>query len=157
MRGVAWLVLLAACGRLGFAPQAGDATDGVVPDAGPCAADPALIACYPFEGTTNDATGQHDPIASGAISYVPGKHGQAIHLAPVATLLVAESPALDPTSLTIETWVLLDALPAMRMGLVDNNNEWGFFVLPSGGLHCATRTPGASIVDGGTNRANGST
>jgi len=64
---------------------------------------------------------------------------QAAQLSQQSTLHVAETPALDLATLTIEMWIRPDALPPQSTvaGLVDNYGLYSMQLTPDGRLRCA--------------------
>ena len=43
--------------------------------------------------------------ASGGVTYVPGKVGQAFNFDGTGAVTIADSPSLNPTTVTIEGWI----------------------------------------------------
>lgn len=130
--------------ELGAGPDArADAVDGdATPADGPrlpsCPGNGALIACYPFDGDSTDASpNQLDAIAS-AVTFAAGPSGQAIDLRPTSRVEVADDDALDSDDLTLQAWVYLRALPANRAMIVDNQLQYGLWISATGALVCST-------------------
>lgn len=94
------------------------------------AADPTLVACWQFEGTLDDASGEGNTGTSATATYATGKLGMGVVLQATTLISVADSLSLSPTRLTIEGWIRPTQLPAgtARMGILDNNNQYGFFL-----------------------------
>jgi len=149
--------VLLAVGACQFVPGAlrGDAAgedSTVAPYCDPN--DPALIACYQFEGNALDASNHDLDAATMNVSYVTGKVGMAMQVGATSAADVAENSALDPANITIEAWIKVPALPSAgsRMGILDNNGQYGFFLLEAGNLRCAgsntlDQTSGSITVD----------
>lgn len=160
---LALLVALGACTfrthpetvpRDGAADDAIDATqvaadarpiDAAVPFCDP--SDATLIACYQFDGTTDDASGHALNASSGGVTYVTGERGMAAHADTGTQMNVAESALLDPQAITIEAWIRAPLPGAGRAGIVDNQNEWGFFLQPGGALQGIGLTSLANVPD----------
>jgi hypothetical protein len=66
-----------------------------------------LVACYPFEGNANDASGNgNNGTKYGDVVYVPGKIGQAAKFDGLGDYIdIANSVALNPAQLTISAWI----------------------------------------------------
>lgn len=155
--GLALAIFMASACRFDFDYAVGNtdaaASNGASPDAeappsspaGPDAApgsfcDPAnpdLIGCYTFEGTTADGSGSgHDLDASA--SYVPGQVGLALGAGSNAA--APESQGMSVTAYTVELWVRPDSTPApggQRMGLFDNDDEYGMFLYENNQIRCS--------------------
>jgi hypothetical protein len=78
------------------------------------------------------------------ITYIAGHTGNAMSFGATSTAQVAENSALDTPELTIEAWIRPTSLPTIdgqRMGVVDNESQYGLFVYAGGILTCiATNT-----------------
>jgi hypothetical protein len=114
--------------------------------------DPDLVACYEFEDTTDDASGHNLDATSSNIAYVTGKQGKAMSFGATSSAEVADSTLLDVSGLTIEAWIKPTQLPTtgMRMGIVDMNGQWGFFLEDTGEVRCIANV----AAQGGTITAN---
>jgi len=98
--------------------------------------DATLIGCWEFENNVNDASGHNNNGVATSVTYAAGKTGQAAVLASGSHIAVADSVSLTPTQITIEGWIHPDALPASgRMGVLDGDGKYGFFMYP-GQLEC---------------------
>jgi hypothetical protein len=130
-------------------PTGSDAADAV-PDAAAargCPRSTDLVACYRFEvaeaaAQPFDDSGFANHGTSSGVSYVAGAGGRgaAMQFAPGASALIPDSASLDVTAgVTMEGWLLVDALPAIggRAGLLDNNGQYGLFLAPDGQVRCA--------------------
>jgi hypothetical protein len=154
----AWILALAAPAACRFEPGVVARGDAIVahdvsdaaPDAPPtpafCEPSPTLVACYEFEGTADDASGNDLHATTQNVTFVPGKVGMAMQFGASSAADVAESPLLDVGAITIEAWIQPTQLPTTgsRMGVVDNNGQWGVFVHEAGRLQCSM-IGGASI------------
>ena len=132
------------------AVDAVDAIDAAVDAAAPPFCDPSdttLIACYEFEGTTNDASGHNLNASSTGVTYVTGKRGMAAHADAGTGMNVAEDALLDPPAITIEAWIRAPIPASGRAGIVDNQGQWGFFLQPGGALQGINLTSTASVPD----------
>ena len=57
--------------------------------------------------------------------------------------LVQEDASQDFTeALTLETWLRLDAFPAVRAGVFDNPSQYGLFLMANGAVLCCTSSSG---------------
>jgi len=104
-----------------------------------------LVACWDFDGNLKDTSPNHlDASDPGVVSFQPGKFDQAVDVNGT-DVVVAEDTRLDLPAVTIEAWINPKQLPASgaRMGIVDNNGQYGLFLLASG-VRCAS---GATLVD----------
>jgi hypothetical protein len=112
----------------------------------PCPADKDLVACWRFETgqaltEPHDDTGNHNDGTSSNVTFIPSLtgHGLAMSFSPTASATVPDSKSLDPAkALTIEMWLYVRTLPpvAGRAGLLDDNNQYGFFLAPDGSVRC---------------------
>jgi hypothetical protein len=152
MRRALWALAITGCsfhhGALG--PTDDGATDGAIADVAGDAmidariapfcdpTDATLVACYEFENTTNDASGNNLNAVSSNIAYVAGKKGKAMSFGATSAAEVADSTKLDVSALTIEAWIKPTNLPTAgtRMGIVDMNGQWGFFIQDTGEIRC---------------------
>jgi len=99
-------------------------------------ADTTLAGCWEFEGNTNDGTGHGMSATNTGATYVTGRTGMAVHIDANTALDVTENVAMDVTSLTIEAWIHA-AIPASgRSGILDNNNQYGFFIYAGPFFRC---------------------
>ncbi|HTJ46332.1 MAG TPA: LamG domain-containing protein [Kofleriaceae bacterium] len=119
--------------------------DAAVTTAKPCPKDDALVACYRFETGDvskephDDSKYKNDGLAS-AVTFTAGptSHGLAMSFGPTSTTSIPDSASLDVSQITIELWLYVNNLPPQggRAGLVDNNNQYGLFLAPDGGVRC---------------------
>ncbi len=109
-----------------------------------CAA-PGVIACYEFEdGATStvahDGTPHHDDLTlTNAVVSAPGYSGSALQTNNTSLAHCAHSTTFDVAQLTIEMWIKPSALPSggARMGLLDEDGQWGLFIYSPGVLTCS--------------------
>lgn len=141
--GGVWLLLLGACG---FRSPAGS-IDAALPDAPPAdaaarycdPADPHLVACYEFEGNTDDGSPHGLNAAPLNVSFVPGQVGMAMQFGATSAASVSDSPMFDIAMLTIEAWVRPSQIPSSgRAGIIDVDHQYGFFLYPGSKLGCST-------------------
>ena len=101
--------------------------------------DPALIACFDFEGVIADGSSHAQPVeVSGPTAYVAGIHGQALGVEELTRLHVPSGPAWTYGSLTVELRFRPAALPAAgaRAGLLDKEGAFGVFLHSDGSVSC---------------------
>lgn len=140
----AWgLLVLAACGRIGFAAlpdgtasdSAGDSpggSDAGSGSAGPCVDTTGdLVACFTFDGDTLDHSAHGNDATQVGVTFVPGHDGLAAAAGSASQLLIAESSSLDVDDVTIEAWVLLPVAPSAFTFLFDNDRQYAFATNPS--------------------------
>lgn len=109
-----------------------------------------LIACFEFEGSGADGSPNDLDATLTAVTFVTGQVGMAAHIEGTATITLAESALLAPTALTLEAWIRPAQLPATgaRMGIADNEGQWGLFLQPAGALQGVGLTAQAAIAPG---------
>jgi concanavalin A-like lectin/glucanase superfamily protein len=118
--------------------------------------EPSLIACYQFEEgaaatVARDGTANHNDLVLTAASEPAGGHaGGALAMSTGANAHVAHNATLDPQQLTIEMWVKPASLPpgGARMGLLDEDGEYGLFIYSPGALVCSAG--GVTLSSAGT-------
>jgi hypothetical protein len=143
---VAWVVVVSACGRVGFEPHAQDASN-VDASAPTACADPKLAACYEFEGNTLDGTPNHNDATPMATSFGAGVVGMALLVDASSNVHVDESASLDlTTAVTVEAWIRLDAPPTtgQRAVFVDHNSGYALFATAAGAFACGTFDTGGN-------------
>jgi Concanavalin A-like lectin/glucanases superfamily len=113
-------------------------------------ADPHLVACYEFEGNTNDSSGHNLNATMTNVTFVAGQVGMAMQFGATSAADVAENAAFDPPQITIEAWIHPNQLPAggSRAGILDNDGQYGFFLQSNGDLQCTALTAGANVAAG---------
>ena len=131
--------------------DARDAAPDVPPPPVCDASDPDLVACYRFEpGPTqpHDESMYRNDGTSTATTLTAGVDGDALSLDGATSYdHVPDSPSLDmpSTQLTMETWFMMRSEPTTtRSGLLDEDGQYGMFVLASDVLRCSM-APG--VVD----------
>jgi concanavalin A-like lectin/glucanase superfamily protein len=130
--------------------QGGTCVDEAPPDASPAdtsaapfcdPADSTLVGCWEFENTVADASAAaNKTTATGNVMFVAGMVGVAAKLGPAEHIAVADTAALTPVHVTIEAWIRPMSLGTQRMGIFDDENQYGFFVQPDGSLTCTVNT-----------------
>jgi hypothetical protein len=97
-----------------------------------------VVACYELEGTTTDGTANHLDGTMTNVRFVMGKRGMALQSDATSAIDVADSALFDVAALTIEAWIHPTQLPAagQRMGILDADGQYGFFLYESGRLQC---------------------
>ncbi|WP_169791638.1 LamG domain-containing protein [Sandaracinus amylolyticus] len=130
--------------------------DAGPPDAGrgpACGDDPALVACYPFDGDALDHGPRANDLAVSGVSWDPSG-GMALGV--TSSAVVATRPELAHAETTVLAWLRVDAMPAVgRAGIVDHDGQYGLFVHPGGELRCAITIAGsgwamaAAVIEAG--------
>jgi Concanavalin A-like lectin/glucanases superfamily len=82
-----------------FAVPAGTPTPGCVPPPS------GLVSWWPAENSSDDIAGRNPAHASGGVTFVPGERGQAFNFDGTGAVTIADSPNLDPPTVTIEGWI----------------------------------------------------
>ena len=140
----------------GDAPSVADAPP-ITPGYAPCPPNDArLVACYAFEGDTDDSSlnANHATIAE-AVSYTTGVNGNALVHASTSDVRVPESPSLDVTSaMTVDAGVRIDASGPgnPRAMIVDHADGYALYLENGGVPTCAI-----TQVNGPNRRASGTT
>lgn len=149
-----WLVVATAACQFDHGRLTGDAAievdaalDAAIDQAAAPYCDPenpALVACYPFEGNTRDMSGHNLDATMTNVAFVPGKVGMAMQFDTTSTADVADSTLFDVGAITIEAWVNPSQIPAtgLRMGILDNQGQYGFFIYEQGQLGCTAGLSG---------------
>jgi len=143
MQRGALVVVLAGCGFHGAETSDARTIDAAIdaPDGAAstfCNPIDGLVACYEFEGNTNDATTNHlDALATNVV-FVAGQVGNAILLASNSAVNVAASSKFDVAQLTIEAWVNPTMLPAATRASVvlAVNGQYALWINDNGTLSC---------------------
>jgi len=164
-RGFAGVAVLGACSFQASAVSKDAASDGASdiavrpPDAAIDApvdmtlpafcdpADPAVVACYEFEGDTKDGSAHHLDATGTSVSFAPGKVGMAMLSGATSAADVADSPLFDVTRLTMEAWIKPSRFPSNgnRSDVVDMDRQYAVFLHSDGTLTCAL-VGGPSLV-----------
>jgi hypothetical protein len=104
-----------------------------------CPADKDLVGCFRFENAVVDESAARLGVKATAPLYAVGRDGLALDMSGSAIVAIAETPALDFKHFTIEVWVYARSLPTdpNRMGIVDNEGQYGLFLYPGGDVRCS--------------------
>ena len=91
----------------------------------------ALAGCWEFENSTNDASGHNFNATATNASFGQGKVGMGLTLQANSLCAVADVAALSPPMVTMEAFIRPTTLPTggARMGVMDNNNSYGLFLV----------------------------
>jgi hypothetical protein len=100
--------------------------------------EPTLVGCWELEGHFEDASGDANHATGTDATFGDGRAGLAVELSAQSHVAVADSVSLSPQTITIEAWVSPGMLPAagQRMGIFDNNGQYGLF-LQADGVSCS--------------------
>ncbi len=126
--------------------------DGGASDAGPkppetpaSCVDPDLIACFPFDGDTDDHSSSRLTTTANGVTFVAGHLGTAAQLSSGASVVIGGTNALDVTAVTVEAWVQwIDT--DTDVTVFSATGRYAMMIESSGNVRCTT--PGDS-VDGG--------
>ena len=147
IRGVAAALLAVGCGRIAFDPRSDGAPASLdlgPPIAGdPCGDETSLVACFTFEGNTDDISGRGNH-ASGTAVYTVGRGSVAAMFDDTTNVRIPDSPSMNfSAQVTVMAWVRHDTLPSdPRAVIIDRNQGFAFFVRDDGG-------PGFNVSTGG--------
>jgi hypothetical protein len=109
-------------------------------------ADTTLRLCLAFEGNATDGSSFANNPATASLTFVTGQVEMGVQLTAQSRIDVPEVASLDNAHLTMEAWINPSQIPATgRVGIADDNGEWGFFLQPGGILRC-TPAPTVSTV-----------
>jgi hypothetical protein len=118
--------------------------DAAPPDAEPapsvCAPDPDLLACLPLDGEAVDLSTYQNGITADDLAFSAGVRGSALDVDDGVDVTLAETNTLDPTSgITLELWIRPGSFPtgSDRVGILDNNAQWGLFGREDGQVTCS--------------------
>jgi hypothetical protein len=117
------------------------------------AADPALIACYTFEGAVVDESAQQNTTTSSGVKYATGIDGQAASLDAGSLVHIADAAWWDVEQFSVELWFRPSGLPASgtRAMLFDSDYRFGVWLDPTGGVLCGVVTAAGLVsMQGGT-------
>jgi len=120
------------------AAQTGASIDSGTP-ASFCPDDPNLLACFTFEGDTDDRSvyGNH-ATATGA-SFDTGADGQALRTDLSTEVTIPDDPSLrfPPDGMSYEAWIFPDSIPdSNRVGIVDQDGGPSIFIYAGGDVQC---------------------
>lgn len=104
-----------------------------------------LAGCWDFadlaSGTLWDGSGNDNHGTVVGVGVVPGPFGEAATLDDDSEIAVPDSASLDIAgSLSLETWVMVDALPPGRVGIVDKDGQYSLMIYADGGYRCNMAT-----------------
>jgi tetratricopeptide (TPR) repeat protein len=106
-----------------------------------------LVSWWAGEGNANDSTGANNGVLEGAVTFVPGKVGQAFSFdGTTADVRVPASPSLNVgagNGMTIEAWIRPADLSAQRPVLEWNDGSYGTLLYVSVYLMGGGAGPGA--------------
>ncbi len=117
-----------------------------------CPDDPRLALCFEFDDAADalvpDGSGSGNDGLATELALTDGPWGQALDAGETSKLKVEDSESLDLIAgVTIELQVALAELPDEgRVGLLDNDGQYGLFVRDSGALDC--RASGKQLSGG---------
>ena len=100
--------------------------------------DSTIVVCYQFEGNTNDGSANQLHASMTNLAFVAGRDGMAMEFNATSAADVGDSTLFDVAALTFEAWVKPSQMPTTgnRMGILDMNGQYGFFIHPTGNLGC---------------------
>lgn len=108
-----------------------------------------LVACWEFENTGTDGSGSipSNTANTSTGTFATGKVGIGLVVDANSSVSVPDNGSMSPPSITIEAWVQPTQLPTGgdRMGILDNNNSYGFFIYANR-LECAGIATAAPVV-----------
>jgi hypothetical protein len=111
---------------------------GGTPVAALCdSSDPTLIACFPFDGDSNDASGKKNEVTSTGVTFAPGISGQAASFNGASQVSIANSSIWDVPEYTVELWYYQLSYGADRVGIFDSDNRFSMFVYGAGEFRCS--------------------
>ena len=101
-----------------------------VPATSTCVTPPSgVVGWWPAEGNPNDAVSGNHGTLQGGVTFAPGKVGQGFRLDGTNSYVqIADSAALKPANVTVESWVWLDSnitTPRVEY-LIFKKNSWDF-------------------------------
>jgi hypothetical protein len=99
--------------------------------------DPTLIACFPFEGDTIDASGKKNEVTATGVTFAPGVNGQAASFNGASQVSIANTALWDVPVYTVELWYYQRSYNATRAGIFDSDNRFSMFVYGSGEFRCS--------------------
>ena len=114
----------------------------------PCAPNPpGLVAWWKLDSNPADVLGAHNGVAIGG-SFVPAEVLSGFRPGGLNSLVVvADSPALNPTTFTLDCWAKLESPPAVTPSLVWKGDQPGIApTSPFGlGIYDTTQPPGLAL------------
>lgn len=146
MRSAGLLVVVAGCGFQGTAspPQGPPVADaGPAPDATRstfCAID-GIVACFEFDGTASDGSGNMLNPATSNVSFHPGKVGMAMQIDANGSAAIGPTALDNVSAVTIEAWVRPTQRPGngKQFNVLDVDQQYAFTINDDGTLTCDLR------------------
>lgn len=129
-----------------------DSMDGQTSTLASCdSADSTLLVCFDFEGSIVDLSSNSVPVSSTNVAYVPGVHGMAVYMGAASTATMAGSSLFNVSSVTIETWIKIEALPVAgaRAGVFDSDSRYSLFIHADGSMASRNMTTQAGLITPG--------
>ena len=149
-------ISLSACGGISpatdAAPTDAPQLDASSPDAATCVASPpGLRAHWRAEMDTSDETTLYDGVASGGVTYAPGRHGDAFRFDGASGVVAADTgDKLYPSaSFSVEAWVNTYSPNAVVVSKYDcggaacSGSYWGLEIDVAGVVYFAFRIDGS--------------
>jgi hypothetical protein len=94
--------------------------------------DERLLACFRFDGNTNDGSGKSHDVTATNVTL----SGGAADFGASGQITIADAPHWDAPEYTVELWYYQRNHGDPRMGLFDSDGRFGLFVYGQGGLTC---------------------
>lgn len=88
----------------------------IVPPAG-------LVHWWPGDGNAGDIIGGAPGTLVGGVAFTPGKVGQAFRVIGDTHVLIADSPSLEPSTVTVTAWVRSPRSPGALRYIVSKGND----------------------------------
>lgn len=108
-------------------------------DAGvdPCTS-PDLVGCFTFEGPTLEdrSPTKLAPVVVQELVFGVGRSGQGLEVKPTTNIRFAPSAAFNLSTVTVEAFVKVAALPGGDQIIFDADQRYSMFLQPSGGIRC---------------------
>jgi len=157
MTRVALVLLIATtgCGRSGFGDD--DLADGRLPElvgfptptsgVSPTpvptgipqceeSSDPDLVRCWPFDGSSTNASSYGGNQSVANLGYVSGVVGSAASFGSSTNFSITHDAIFNGPDITIEGWIRIASLPSSRVTLVHKDPSYRLSIAPSGALQC---------------------
>jgi hypothetical protein len=109
--------------------------------------DQTLLACFRFDGDTNDASGKSNDVTPTNVTFGEGVVGQAGDFKPGSQIAIADAPHWDIPEYTVELWYYQRSYGSNRMGLFDSDGRVGLFIHGQGDLRCLRGSATANKMD----------
>lgn len=109
-----------------------------------CPPVPDLVACFTFEGDTDDSSMYGNHAAATDASYTDGMVAMALLADMTTEVIIDDDPSLHypPDQMTMEAWVRADSIPPFdadndpRLGVVDQDLGPSIFIYDGGDVRC---------------------